>query len=47
MRLRAVVLGLLLITGIIAAATIWYCFTWTQVLASTDEVASLNIDALV
>src|SRR5262245_56564350 len=47
MRLRAVVLVLLLLVGVGAGATIWYCFTWTQVLASTDEVAALKIDGLV
>jgi len=47
MRLRAVALALLVVIGAGAAATIWYCFTWTQVLASTDEVAARKIDALV
>ena len=47
MRLRAVVLVLLLLAGVGAAATIWYCYTWTQVLASTHEVGSLKLDALV
>lgn len=47
MRLRAVLLALLVLIGVSAAATIWYSFTWTQVLTSTHEVASLKLDALV
>ena len=47
MRLRAVLLALLVLIGVSAAATIWYCYTWTQVLASTHEVASLKLDVLV
>jgi len=35
MRLRAVVLVLLVITGVSAAATIWYCFTRIEALTST------------
>ena len=47
MRPRAVLLALFVLIGVSAAATIWYCYTWTQVLASTHEVASLKLDALV
>jgi hypothetical protein len=47
MRLRAVALFLLVVTGVSAAASIWYCSTSAQVFASTDELAALRIDALV
>src|SRR5687767_592236 len=46
-RGHGLVLVLLATIGLSAAGIIWYCFTWTQVLASTDEVAALKIDALV
>jgi len=46
-RGHGLVLVLLATIGLSAAGIVWYCFTWTQVLASTDEVASLKIDALV
>ena len=46
-RGHGLVLVLLATIGLSAAGVVWYCFTWTQVLASTDEVAALKIDALV
>jgi hypothetical protein len=46
-RAQVLVLIVLLTIGLSAAATIWYSYTWTQVLASTHEVASLKLDTLV
>jgi hypothetical protein len=46
-RARAAALIFLIVVGLSAAGTVWYCATHAQVLASTHELASLKVDALV